>query len=142
MNVNLFINFSNCIILIKDENGRFRTFSTLLLEGETSIRAVERIVYDEFKIHIDIEKTKLLSTKIFENNFFDYWKYTVESDELFEKILSQNENFVVTHIGDFHDRVEKNLLDTYVDINEIIDILGIVKKKSKTRPLVIKNNLY
>lgn len=140
LNVLLFIGFNDFVLVLKDSiNNSYQTFGTLLLEGETSVRACERILYDEFRIDIDTEQIKYFSSKTIENNIYDYWIYRADLD--FEKILNQNKILIKCSKEEFEQMLlndEFNMPMTNEDMLSIFDI----HIKLKVRPLVIKSNKY
>ncbi len=138
LSVKIFVGFDDYIILKVNDNGIYEPICSLLVADETSIIATERIIYYYFNFDIDREKAKLLTSKRYENNFYDYWSYRQKFDV--EKVLSEfDELKKVTH-DEFLQLVNEGKFAEDLAQNVINDIFGIVIRP-KVRPLIRKSNV-
>ncbi len=138
LSVRGFVGYGDFVFLKKYEDGIFYPITTVLAEGETSVMAFERVVYNVFGFDIVRERGKCLASKTESNNFFDYWIYRVEF-EYDEEELEKRSIFKVRH-HEFLEMLESGEYFELMPEKVINDIFGIVIKPT-TRPLIIKSNV-
>ncbi len=138
LNVRGFVGFDDFVFLKRREDGILYPLTTLLQEGETSIMAFERIVYNAFGFDIFREKAKLMASKTESNDFFDYWLYREPFDYNEEDLAARN---IVKVKYSQLEEIEENGEYFEVTPDKIVhEVFGIIMKPT-TRPLIRKSNV-
>ncbi len=129
------------VIACNEDKSKFYTLNGLVDENESSIRAVERLAYSATQFDIDINNTKILTTRCINNNFYDIWLVKVQFSFEIEKIIENRDDLIFVDRDTFEKMIENNDFLEQIEIGDVDLIFG-KKNASKVRPLIRKTNTY
>ncbi len=139
LSAKVIIGMEDCILLEKSSFDRLEIITSLLLSGETSIIAVERIIYKNIGIDIDRTKARLITTKTEKNDFYDYWFYKADGVNI-KNFFSDERTIIKVNYDEFKELIEDGLFNDNIPEAAINEIFA-KKEKPKVRPLIRKSNI-
>lgn len=139
LNVVLWIKILDTVVLIKNDDDTFYGIETRLYEDETSISAVERMVFEMFSIEINRMDFRIVEIKKEKNDFLDFW--VCENVQELNRLIHEDDRFIKVTLEELNSLSENNKLKRNLTKRDLDNIFGTIKVAEKNK-FIIKSNLY